>query len=810
MRGHAAWGWGLVLGAGLLAPAPARALITRLTPLSGVLAESQFIFTAKVEGVSPDRPAMVLRVDEGLKGKAPFTKMAVNLKGDAEAAKGKQVPQLLKRVAVKLSLVLFVNERGKHYVAFAYSNGTWFQMTGVPTDDGPRWAFTHFEPYLRKTFKGTTAELRQVVIDGLSGKKAPPAPDKKEKPGIGPEVTKTSSCPTRQQGKAEPLAGASGWDVPARRASEDCYSPLLALRAAGPPFAVIPTVLVGGPLAILAMLFPAVFCGLILVLRRWMAALTVLSVNSTLYLVHQSWLAPRLLRSSWGTPEALWLSMAVVTLLGALWAWHRQAASPTAEAPRRTEVITLVVLSLLSLTAGAYWLPHELARLDLWGKTLVMYAGGLWAATLHALYRRWLVRKVRPGLPGEGVMLWAMMLTATVLGVTFTNNTTGAGTGGTAQGDSTPYRVVWRFPPNQPSWIASSPLVNGGRVYVGAVHGVAFRSGAVYCLDTATGEVSWSFNDGGQMKDVFSSPCLADGRLYIGEGFHQDAGCKLYCLDAETGRKLWDFPTRSHTEATPCVAGGKVYCGAGDDGLYCLDAETGQERWHLKGLHVDANPVVVGGRVYGGSGVGDEYKETALFCLDAETGKERWRMPTDLAVWGRPAVNGGFVYAGLGNGNFLESAARPAGAVLCLEAATGKRLWRYDVADAVLTRVAADGERVYFGSRDGSCYAVERKEGKLAWKVGLGSPVVASPALVQGEGGAALYVLGSAGRVCRLEAATGQVEWRFDVAKDAKQNPDAVQLVSSPCVVTEGERRRVYFGSGLDNFQRGILYCIEE
>jgi hypothetical protein len=29
-------------------------------------------------------------------------------------------------------------------------------------------------------------------------------------------------------------------------------------------------------------------------------------------------------------------------------------------------------------------------------------------------------------------------------------------------------------------------------------------------------------------------------------------------------------------------------------------------------------------------------------------------------------------------------------------------------------------------------------------------------------------------------------------------------------VVTEGDRRRVYFGSGLDNFARGILYCIEE
>jgi len=421
------------------------------------------------------------------------------------------------------------------------------------------------------------------------------------------------------------------------------------------------------------------------------------------------------------------------------------------------------------------------------------------------------VRKPRPGVPGEGVMLWAMLLAAVGFGVTFTSTTAGVGEGGPAQADGSPYRVAWRFQPNQPSWIASSPLAAGGRVYVGVVHSSAFRSsGAVYCLDAETGEVRWSFNDGGKMVDVFSSPCLAGGRLYVGEGFHQNAGCKLYCLDAATGRKLWDFPTPSHTEATPCVSGGKVYCGAGDGGLYCLDAATGKERWHLEGLHVDANPVVAGGRVYGGSGVGDQYKETALFSLDAETGKELWRMPTDLPVWGMPAVAGGFVYAGIGNGNFLESTEKPAGAVLCLEAATGKRVWRYDVADAVLTHAAADAERVYFGSRDGSCYALERKEGKLVWKVGLGSPVVASPALVPGEGGASLYALGSAGRAVRLDAATGQVEWRFDVAKDAKQDADAVQLFSSPCVVAVGEGRRVYFGSGLDNFARGILYCIEE
>ena len=68
----------------LAVAAPAWAVITALTPLGGVLNESPFIFTAMVESVEPDRPGMVLAVDEVLKGKPPFKKLAVNLTGDAD------------------------------------------------------------------------------------------------------------------------------------------------------------------------------------------------------------------------------------------------------------------------------------------------------------------------------------------------------------------------------------------------------------------------------------------------------------------------------------------------------------------------------------------------------------------------------------------------------------------------------------------------------------------------------------------------------------------------------------------------------
>jgi outer membrane protein assembly factor BamB len=375
-----------------------------------------------------------------------------------------------------------------------------------------------------------------------------------------------------------------------------------------------------------------------------------------------------------------------------------------------------------------------------------------------------------------------------------------------------PVRVVWRFGlPAEQCWFASSPRVDADRVYIGGVLPDFFHpGGAVYCLDRTTGKLLWSFSDNGHMKDVFSSPCVAEGRLYIGEGFHQHEGCKLYCLDALTGKKQWEFATRSHTESSPCVLRGRVYFGAGDDGLYCLDAVDAGVKWHLQGLHVDANPLVAGGRVYCGSGIGDIYKDTAVFCLDAVTGEKLWRVPTDLPVWAMPSLREGRLYVVVGNGSFLNSASEPGGAVLCLDANRGRKLWRCDAHDGVLGQVAADAQRVYYASRDGHCYCAGAHDGAVKWMADLGAPIVASPALgADPYGTAAVYVLSSGGRLVRLDPRTGQVRWTFEVTADA--GGDA-QVLSSPAVVSTGGdgRRRIWFGCSLDGFSRGLVYCLED
>jgi outer membrane protein assembly factor BamB len=795
MRCFARGAIGLVLAfVFFFAAGSAEGVIKRLTPLREVLASEQLIFTVKVEKIDPDKPSVVFLVEDDLKGKASFRKLPVNLSGDSEGQREQHTAKLLKRLAPDLSLVFFASKRGKRYTAFGYTNGTWFQLIGQIEDDSEaiRWSLTHCEPYLRRTFKGTTAELTDIVKDGLAGKKEPPAPNSKEEPGLGPEV-KTEDKPAKQAG-----ISVSG----------------------GPTFAVIPTFVILGPLALFASLFG--FGGLALFLRRWMVLLSVACLLSTLLLL-RGWFRESLHDSWWGSPQALWVTFGSCTLAGILWSWlrYRTAARLGKAEEMQAQPIDQVILRWLSLAGvGVFLFAWGRGSLTLspW-RELLLSSVMIWFGTLYVFILRWSAgRPLATQAPApEKVMLGvgaAIFVGLSVLtGLSAFNNRSGNREVGEFDSDvapggfgETPMRTGENcsFKATTPGTFDSSPLVRGNRIYIGAALRAGFIStGVVYCLEHSNGKLReiWHFDNEGDMKQVFSSPCFGDGGcIYVGEGYHQDSDCKLYCLQAGSGKKLWAFQTKSHTESSPLVAGGRVYFGAGEDGVYCLDATTGKEIWHHTGVHVDTSPAVEENRLYAGSGYGDHFE---FFCLNAVTGKPLWQTPSPLPVFGSPTVLGDQVFFGIGNGNFLESDSSPAGAVVSLHTDTGKVRWSFKTPDGVHGRPAADRRHVYFGCRDHNLYAVGRHDGHLRWQRDLGSPIVASPALLTcadcGDS-TGLYAVASGGLVACLDPADGKTFWDLSIAGETLMK---TQLLSSPrlAIHCEGNKEfhSIYFGSGLDN-----------
>jgi outer membrane protein assembly factor BamB len=692
----------------LTAAEDTHAVLTRLTPLRAVLNGEEFISTANVEKVDPATPRVVLKVIEDLKGKLPFRRLSVPLTADSFGQREQHSAKLLKRLAPDLTLLLFGQKTNKRYTVFGYTNGTWFQVLGKVTEDPAtvEWRFTHCEPYLRRTFKGSTADLRQIIIDVLSGKKAPPEPDEKEPPGLGPEV--------------QPPAERERKPPDERRSAQHEFG-----TVRGPLLAVIPTFVLIGPLALLAALFPMVFAGLALWLRRWLAFFTVVSVGSTLYLM-RSWFGSYL-PSAWNRPIVVWIAVAFIAVTGVFWSWRRHRG-------RSSEMIALGALALAAIgLAAAAW-------------------------------------------PRANTSNW---------------------------------RVLWTFQPAEHGVIISSPIVTNDRVYVAVIRSAGLSSaGALYCLNRATGKVIWCFDNDGEMQQVFSTPCLADGRLFFGEGLHENQASRFYCVDAKTGKRLWQYETASHTESGPCVADGKVFTGAGDDGVYCFDAATGRVVWHFQEpYHVDASPAVIGKRLYVGSGVSRTQKATRILCLDTDTGKAVWQTPTSLPAWGSPVVAGDQVFVGLGNGRLDRSAAAPAGAMLCLDANTGDELWRYPTGDAVLVRPVVDEQHVYFAARDRNAYCLDRSNGRRAWSRQLRSAIIASPTVRDGS----MYIATTDGQLSRLGMENGELTATFDLGDFSGMTP---RIYSTPTIAADPlsqSAQLVFVGAALDDglSTSAALYCIE-
>ncbi|WP_439621323.1 outer membrane protein assembly factor BamB family protein [Gemmata sp.] len=832
----------------MLTAAPAPAVIKKLTHLDEVLESQKFIFVAAVEKVDPDKPSVVLTVEKKLKGEPPFERIPINMTGDDDAKKAGDTKTVLDRLDPSRKVVVFAVKQNGLYEAMAFVEGSWFSLQGTPDPETKtvRWAFLHGEPFLRRTYKGTTAEMVKVIEDGLAKKAKPPMADENEKPGFGPPVTKKCGGPDSESEGSRGGEGEFGRRGEEDRACAGVLAPCLPISVSPPLeptgtgggplalFGVIPSVVLLGPLALVAALFPGVFARMAIGMKRWRAFLAVASINSTLALVY--WLAQEHLPSgrAFGL-KAFTLYLTTISAVGLLWAgrrYRRMAAEDASltNVPGRTEIGSLAGLTAFAALSavGVAWFANWqwATNLELPLREFTFIGVAMLVATLYAGYR-YLTRGVdatadrRLSLSGESVGLATLVLCG------FTTLIAGGTSGvavSTETGDAEAigprlvssraielYEIDDGSKDPVPAEVLSGVVVSGGRLFMG-LRNTGFPGGRLVCVNPETGEVVWSFRE--KLKPVFCTPTVADGKLYCGEGLHEDKECRLFGVNAADGKPAWAEPIRtgSHTEGSPAVASGKLFFPAGDDGLIAVDATTGTQRlWQLKGgkdagIHIDAAPAVSGNRVFVGSGL---YSFVAV-GLDTETGKELWRTDLKLRSFAAPIVLGKAVFYGVGTGNMAHDVEHypeegekkdgaVAGAVVTLDTETGKELWRFELPKAVHVALAGDAFSVYAASRDGSVYAIDRRTGKLRWKTGLGSAIMAPPA-VAASGGVpvAVYAVGREGLLACLNPHTGKVVWQKQLPGYHWSGKDEDGILSGPTVLTTatptGSKRTVYVG----------------
>jgi outer membrane protein assembly factor BamB len=416
-------------------------------------------------------------------------------------------------------------------------------------------------------------------------------------------------------------------------------------------------------------------------------------------------------------------------------------------------------------------------------------------------------------------------------------------------------RVLWAYKASE--HFVAAPVAGKHALYVSGLG--AFNTGVFQALALdphAERREVWSLTAPDLKLPVVSSPAVVDEKLYFGSGMHQTDGAVLYCAKAATGRSIWQMPVAGqlvHLEGSPLVADGRLYIGGGNAGVLAVDITHGtlegrehtlaeietilDKRWReleaeyeddkrrdpdlafppnpdalpkatpklvwnagKNRWHVDASIGLAGDRLLVNSAFLDNEQlgERAVICLQAADGKVLWKTPLKYNPWSAPVVSGNVVVVA-GSSIRLDpnQIAGAKGEVMALDLKSGDILWRQDLPGGVVSPCAVRGRMTVFTATDGKVRAFDLSQGNQIWSYDAGTPIFAG-AVIAGE---TVYVADLNAIVHAVTIADGKRRWTCDLSTDpAVQAPGMVygtpllhdgRLYIATCNLGRGDARRL-------------------
>lgn len=175
---------------------------------------------------------------------------------------------------------------------------------------------------------------------------------------------------------------------------------------------------------------------------------------------------------------------------------------------------------------------------------------------------------------------------------------------------------------------------------------------------------------------AFSSFACVGDRVFTGGT--ADGKQVVYCLDADSGKTIWQRAIEDAYQetaggdgprATPTIDGDRLYMLGARGTLLCLNAESGSELWRQSFNHIPqwgySGSVLIEGNLAVSSGGASD---GALVAFDKMTGKQVWKTGDDPAGYATPYPfdfqSKRYIVGFTGN------------SAIIVEATTGKLVWR--------------------------------------------------------------------------------------------------------------------------------------
>jgi eukaryotic-like serine/threonine-protein kinase len=272
----------------------------------------------------------------------------------------------------------------------------------------------------------------------------------------------------------------------------------------------------------------------------------------------------------------------------------------------------------------------------------------------------------------------------------------------------------------------SSPVAANGKVYFGS------GAGIFYALDCNTGSEKWEFRTNGV---IHSSPAYADSMVYFGSW-----DSYLYALNSASGTLKWKFKTGTDTlyfnqtgfQSSPVVFKNVVYSGCRDAYIWAIDAKTGALKWkyYNNGSWVIATPAVHNDTLY--FTTSDTHK---LIALNASDGRELYSNSCKTFGFSSPGISVGNIYTG----NF-------GGSMMAFEKKSGKILWEFLTPAAKANKdsiLASNGEFILGKVFKENSYTGMLKAMDVLYSTGsiLSSPAVSNGMVYFGSADGSVYAL---------------------------------------------------------------------
>lgn len=170
--------------------------------------------------------------------------------------------------------------------------------------------------------------------------------------------------------------------------------------------------------------------------------------------------------------------------------------------------------------------------------------------------------------------------------------------------------------------------------------------------------------------------------------------------------------------------------------------------WHARFfegmLSPELEPIVAEDLVFLGDWGG------TFYALDAWTGKQAWKSPAPGGVRHAACYDGGYIY-------FATIGDRTGGAVVCLKAKTGEKVWEFrpGTRGGFAASPTVYRGKVYIGGRDKVLYALDARSGAKAWTFTAGAIYMQTCAARDGR-----VVVAAEDMVPRcFDADTGRAVW---------------------------------------------------